>query len=148
MSTFKIKFETQLGESLCVIGEIEELGSWKNFVGKMKWTEGHIWVLEDLMIKSKSFFSYKYVLMKNEQPEIWEKGQNRIADLRILPDQRPNATTSVNILREPSHLAAVSKDSKRVELFDTWESFSVKFSIYYPVENEQLENIHISGSLE
>ena len=100
------------------------------------------------MIKSKSFFSYKYVLMKNEQPETWEKGQNRIADLRILPDQSPNATKSVNILQEPSHLAAESKDFKRVELYDIWESFSIKFSIYYPVQNEQLESIHISGSLE
>jgi hypothetical protein len=63
-----------MGESLCVVGDIEELGSWKNFVGRMKWTTGHVWVLEDLEVKSKPFFSYKYVLMKDEKPSTWERG--------------------------------------------------------------------------
>lgn len=72
--TLKIKYQTRIGESLCVVGDIEELGSWKNFMGKMRWTAGHIWVLEDLKINSKPFFSYKYVLMKDERPSTWERG--------------------------------------------------------------------------
>jgi hypothetical protein len=46
--TLRIKFETSLGQSLCVVGDIEELGKWKEFKGMMKWTTGHIWVLENL----------------------------------------------------------------------------------------------------
>jgi len=72
--TLKIKYQTRIGESLCVVGDIEELGSWKNFVGKMRWTSGHMWVLEDLAVNSKPFFSYKYVLMKDERPLTWERG--------------------------------------------------------------------------
>lgn len=95
--TLRIKYQTALGESLCVVGEIEELGSWKNFDAKMKWTEGHIWVLENLFVKSKQFFMYKYVLMKNDKPLMWERGENRIADLRQLPDQNDQLLKNINI---------------------------------------------------
>ena len=54
----------------------------------MKWTEGHIWVLENVKIRSKNFFSYKYVLLKDDTPSCWEKGENRLADMRLMPDQR------------------------------------------------------------
>ena len=52
----------------------------------MIWTEGHIWVLDSKIIKSKQFLCYKYVLMKDEKPQTWERGENRLADLRLLPD--------------------------------------------------------------
>ena len=29
--TFRIKYETNIGESLCIIGDAEEIGSWKDF---------------------------------------------------------------------------------------------------------------------
>jgi hypothetical protein len=41
-----IYYQTKLGESLAVIGSIEELGQWKNIKKHMKWSEGHIWVLD------------------------------------------------------------------------------------------------------
>lgn len=71
---------------MCVVGEIPELGAWKKFTGQMTWTQGHIWVLENLSVASKHFFCYKYVLMQHEKPKTWEQGQNRIADLRLLPE--------------------------------------------------------------
>ena len=48
--TLRIKYETNLGESVSIIGDIEELGNWKNFKCEMTWTEGHVWVLQDLPI--------------------------------------------------------------------------------------------------
>jgi hypothetical protein len=39
-----------MGQSLCIVGNLKELGSWKNFQAKMKWTEGHIWELSDFQI--------------------------------------------------------------------------------------------------
>ena len=75
-----------MGESLCVIGDIDELGKWSDFKCHMKWTEGHIWVCDTLVIQDKPQFSYKYVLMKDGQPQQWERGQNRIADLRLVSD--------------------------------------------------------------
>ena len=53
----------------------------------MKWTEGHYWVVENLAITSKSFFTYKYVVMFQNKAIKWEKGPNRLADLEILPDR-------------------------------------------------------------
>ena len=44
---------TEIGEQLGVVGHIDELGAWEDF-GKclMKWTEGHYWVTENLVITS------------------------------------------------------------------------------------------------
>ena len=72
--TLRIKYQTNLGESLCVVGDIEELGNWKTFNCHMTWTEGHIWVLKDLPITSKPHFNYKYVVLQGGQPSTWEAG--------------------------------------------------------------------------
>ena len=54
----------------------------------MKWTEGHVWIAENIEITSCSYFNYKYVVMFQNKAIKWEKGPNRIADLDILPDLR------------------------------------------------------------
>ena len=65
--TFRIKYETNIGESLCIIGDAEEIGSWKDFKkGWMKWTQNHIWVLDSLIVKSQPFLCYKYVLVRDD----------------------------------------------------------------------------------
>ena len=61
-----IQYETQIGEYLAVIGNCEELGNWTDFEKcKIRWTEGHNWVTENLVISSRSHFLYKYVIMEN-----------------------------------------------------------------------------------
>ena len=40
---FNIFFETTVGESLAVVGSINELGNWKDIKVHLKWTTGHIW---------------------------------------------------------------------------------------------------------
>ena len=88
--SFRIKYQTNLGQSLAIIGDIDELGCWKDFQkARMTWTEGHVWVLERHPINSSTIFNYKYVVLNNDNPEIWEKGQNRVADLTLLPDRSP-----------------------------------------------------------
>lgn len=52
----------------------------------MKWTEGHIWVVDDLLVQTRSVFTYKYVVMHKEKAVKWERGPHRLADLDILPD--------------------------------------------------------------
>jgi hypothetical protein len=52
----------------------------------MKWTPNHIWVLEGLPIDNHHF-QYKYVVINNGSPERWEKGFNRIADLKLFGSQ-------------------------------------------------------------
>jgi len=68
------------------VGNIEELGNWTDFNKcQIEWTEGHHWVSENLIISSKSYFLYKYVIMENGKVKRWEGGANRIADLSVLP---------------------------------------------------------------
>lgn len=69
--TFKVGFKTNPGQSLIVVGNIPQLGKWKSYSAKMKWTEGHIWVLKDILI-SEPVFQYKYLVANNGQPERWE----------------------------------------------------------------------------
>lgn len=76
-------YKTELGQSVCVVGGLDELGQWKQFKANMRWTEGHVWVLENVQI-SKPYFQYKYVVMKDGRPDRWEQGINRIADLALL----------------------------------------------------------------
>ena len=46
---FRMKFQTKVGQDLCVLGSIPELGNWnkggnmESFKPNMVWTEGHIW---------------------------------------------------------------------------------------------------------
>lgn len=55
------------------MGNIDELGKWTDFEKcKLKWTEGHFWVTENLVIINKPYFLYKYVIMEMGEPKIWE----------------------------------------------------------------------------
>ena len=93
---------------------MEELGNWKTFNCQMTWTEGHIWVLKDLLVTSKSHFGYKYVLMEGAKPSTWEAGQNRLADLRKLPVVE--SSPSFDMFNERKG----DGSAKSVEIFDVW----------------------------
>lgn len=43
--TFRVQFKTEMGQSLCLVGSLDEIGRWKNYLAHMKWTEGHFWTL-------------------------------------------------------------------------------------------------------
>ena len=36
-----------------------------------------------------------------------------------------------------------SSRCKKVELFDEWEQFSIRFSVYYPINNDQKEYLQL-----
>lgn len=45
--TFRIQYETNFGQNLCLVGDTEELGNWKEFSkNKMRWTKGHNWEIK------------------------------------------------------------------------------------------------------
>ena len=106
--SFKIKFETQYGQNMCVVGSTPELGEWKKFIG-LKWTEGHVWVTERPMLIENPIFKYKYVLLENGDPKQWESSEDRVADLRLLIPQ-----------------------DNQVELYDSWEKFKLELVLNYP----------------
>ena len=59
---------------------------------KMTWTAGHIWVAENIRISEANgdptYFMYKYTLLKRSQRIVWERGLDRIADLKLLKENR------------------------------------------------------------
>jgi hypothetical protein len=59
-------YETIVGENMCVLGSIQELGNWKQFKAPMIWTEGHIWKTVNPIVTSEPMFSYKYALLDGE----------------------------------------------------------------------------------
>ena len=142
-----------MGEYLAVVGNLKELGSWKDFHKvKLRWTEGHIWVTEGLVISSASHFLYKYVIMQDGQVKEWEKGANRIADLAILPE-RDSQVKESRLVNAPSSVSVTSIASskrksmsperkhlpKEVEIEDEWEHFKIRFGI-----NDHIDELHQS----
>ena len=83
-----MKYETTVGETLAVVGNLKELGEWKKYNCYLTWTEGHWWRSGKPIIVRESYFEYKYVLLENDEVVGWEEGVNRIADLDALPQAR------------------------------------------------------------
>ena len=119
--TLKVAYKTDIGQSLCVVGNILALGKWESFNAHMKWTEGDIWVLQDLPIEVDRF-EYKYVVMDNKtSPLKWEKGHNRICDLNLLESQQK---------------------SKSITLTDMFDKYSVNFNMHHPLKNNEFMRIN------
>lgn len=66
----------------------------------MKWNDGHTWTLNSPLKATKTYFTYKYVIL-NENGSIarWEAGVDRLADLEILPDVKSNKKSSSPLYR-------------------------------------------------
>jgi hypothetical protein len=147
----QVQYETEMGDHIAVVGEIDELGNWQDFEKcTMKWTEGHVWETENLIVK-KPFFLYKYVVMKGKEVVKWEKGANRIADLHVLPDMEGfdqdlfsrSSSISLNSMviksvasgnRNSSSKSPTRGRLRFVNIQDEWEHFKIKFSINDPIE--------------
>lgn len=121
--SLKIHYETKLGEYLAVIGDIEELGSWKQVKVVLKWTEGHIWATEEPLKLKHKFFRYKYVVVNSKGAKTWEKGRNRICDLRIL--------------------ASEQEGRKQVTLKDTWDCFRLKLQLVH--DSADGDKLYVEG---
>ena len=61
---FEMKYQTQMGQELGVIGSFDQLGNWNQDKAlKMKWNEGNIWMIEvpyNGMDFEFKFISYEY----------------------------------------------------------------------------------------
>lgn len=151
---FKVYYQTIPGESLCVLGSIPELGSWKELKCHLKWTEGHIWQMTQPFVTSSPSFAYKYVLMDNEMTEMvkWESGIDRIAELPLLSElteeerQRPivfptaadQTVAKAGIYRaDESKLPKTKLSIKYVELNDEWESYMIRYTVFYPMDDPE-----------
>ena len=87
--TLRVNYKTEFGQEIAVVGSIPRLGCWDvKQALKMKWTEGHNWTAENIRISEgngdPTYFMYKYVLLRKGKHRLYERGFNRIADLKLL----------------------------------------------------------------
>eukprot|EP00826_Nyctotherus_ovalis_P003084 TRINITY_DN10619_c0_g1_i2.p1 TRINITY_DN10619_c0_g1~~TRINITY_DN10619_c0_g1_i2.p1 ORF type:complete len:392 (+),score=86.07 TRINITY_DN10619_c0_g1_i2:90-1265(+) len=102
---FSIRYKTEHGENVYVMGSIPELGNWSDYKAKLTWTEGHVWTATILLPQQP--FEYKYVVYNaHSKKVVWEGGRNRYCDLTGLSS---------------------------LVLADTWEAFKIHFLLYYPL---------------
>ena len=76
---FQMKYNTQPGEDLGVIGSISELGSWdQNRALRMKWNDGNIWKSQiNYDFNMSQEFEFKFIFIENGHVKKWEDGNNR-----------------------------------------------------------------------
>jgi hypothetical protein len=60
----KVHKEVEYGQSICVVGSIDQLGNWKDVKSNMRWTEGHVWESDTPITSNQLVFSYKYVILQ------------------------------------------------------------------------------------
>ena len=164
--TLRVNYKTDYGQEIAVVGSISQLGNWDTSKAfKMKWTEGHNWVAENIRISESkgdpTYFTYKYALLYKGHHQFYERGFNRIADLKLLKAV-DNKNTSYQLINNEVSMANNSEfvydtypsnagDShnnarpiKKVQLDDTWEYFEIHFQIFNPLLNKN-EQVQING---
>ena len=59
----------------------------------MTWCEGHVWVADNIVLNEangdKSYFMYKYILLHEGHFQRYERGLDRIADVKLLKEIEP-----------------------------------------------------------
>lgn len=80
---FQMRYSTQMGEDLAVLGSIFELGNWEQWRAfKLSWTDGHIWKgVINFNSNYLEYFEYKFIFWKDGHVKQWEDGNNRIFSL-------------------------------------------------------------------
>ncbi len=120
---FSIKYTTQIGENIYILGNIQELGNWKETKIKLKWSEGHIWKSKLTLPSKVKNFCFKFVCASDKHMR-WEEGADRIFDR-----------------------TKFDENSDTIKLDCVWEHFSIGFNIFYPLAN-QTEYMQIIGGVD
>ena len=77
---FSITYKVDFGQSLAVTGDIPELGQWgtnMNSIVRLTWTHGDVWKLTEPRKLKNHKFSYKYIVVRDNEIERWESCENR-----------------------------------------------------------------------
>ena len=119
---------------MCILGEIPELGKWKEACFRMKQVEDNYWVPEKPLVTNRYFFCYKYAVLQADGSDFfYEIGIDRIVDAEILPEE-PNKNprsfyemgNGYTMQSEP-----IKEKMKKVTLNDLYGQFRLFFAINY-----------------
>ena len=86
--TFCIKYDSNYGDNIGILGSIEELGNWsQDKILYLKWNNGNIWKGEiNIENLDKNIFEFKFI-NRNDGIIYWEKGFNNVVDLRGIMEE-------------------------------------------------------------
>ena len=75
---FSIKYNTQFGEEVGILGSIPDLGNWnQNQIFYLHWNNGNIWTGKiDFGTTPLVDFEYKFIISYNRNVKMWESGEN------------------------------------------------------------------------
>ena len=99
---FQMRYNTQMGEDLGVIGSINELGSWdQRRALRMTWNDGNIWRGEMPFNNSNIYdFEYKFIFIAHGCVRQWENGNNRkfiLSQIKGLIESCPGGGTIIHL---------------------------------------------------
>ena len=82
---FRIEKAVEFGEVLRMVGGHESMGAWSLRASPaLKWSEGDVWVSEELELPVDGVYVYKYVVTDASdagKPVAWQKGNNQVLTL-------------------------------------------------------------------
>ena len=74
---FSIRYDTQFGEEIGILGSISQLGNWnQNDIFYLKWNNGNIWTGEIIFETIPVDFEFKFIIASNRFIKQWESGDN------------------------------------------------------------------------
>jgi hypothetical protein len=128
-------------QRLALVGEIPELGQWKEAKVFLKQESGGIWKLTNPLITSTPYFRGKFaVIDPHAAVRIgYERGIDRIFDLEILP--------SLSHAQASNYMEQAGA-YKHCELHCEWEAFTVTFSVSHPLEGFNDEMVFMGDKEE
>jgi hypothetical protein len=101
---FRIEKAVEFGEVLRMVGGHESMGSWSLRASPaLKWSEGDVWVSDELELPVDGVFVYKYVVTDASdagKPVAWQKGNNQV--LTLLASDAPSLIAQDDWSGDPS----------------------------------------------
>ena len=99
---FQMRYNTQMGEDLGVIGSINDLGCWdQGRALRMTWNKGNIWRGAIVFNNNQIIdFEYKFIFISKGYVKQWEEGNNRkfiLSQIKGLIESCPGGGTIIHL---------------------------------------------------
>lgn len=99
---FQMRYNTQMGEDLGVIGSINDLGCWdQGRALRMTWNKGNIWRGTIVFNNNQIIdFEYKFIFISKGYVKKWEEGNNRkfiLSQIKGLIESCPGGGTIIHL---------------------------------------------------
>lgn len=110
---FKMKLQTEFGESVRLVGGHEALGGWNLAHSiELHWTPSDVWKSEVVEMPIDGVFVYKYYKSAaNGQPVAWQQGNNQV--LTLSPADAPVLEVLDNWRGDPAAASTSAPDGSR-----------------------------------